>query len=568
MPDQAIVESAAEPAAAPAAPPEPAVRRAPPRPQAPPPSKPGRPREPLGRRGLLWVLGLAILALVLLFVATRFDETLRRTLETKINQRLHGYSVTLGHAHVSPFGLALTLEQAVIRQQANPEPPVADIPRLTASVEWREILSGHLVANATFDNPRVHVNLPQLRREAHDQVSLKDRGWQQALEAIYPLKFNLVEVRDGDIVYIDVDPQRPLHVSHWNLIASNVRNIHSRDRVYPSPVHSDGVIFDSGRGVVDGHADFLAEPFPGVHAIYKVEDVPLDRLRPIVSRANLTLTGGILSSHGEVEYGPRHREARIADVTVRGLHLDYIHSAATAPAEKARGREVKKIAESPQAGMPVRVERFHVVNGQVGLVSDVRGQRFHLFVSGADLDVTNLSTGFREGPAAARLSGRFMGSGAVRASSHFRADPSGPDFDVSLAVENASLPSVNDLLRAYGKLDVAAGTFSVYSEIKVRNGRVDGYVKPLFQDVKVYDPQQDKGKPVLHQLYEKVVGGLSHVLENHQRDQVATVADLSGPFSTPRTSTWEIVKNLFSNAFVKAILPGFDREVEALRKKR
>ena len=48
-----------------------------------------------------------------------------------------------------------------------------------------------------------------------------------------------------------------------------------------------------------------------------------------------------------------------------------------------------------------------------------------------------------------------------------------------MAIEGASLPSINDLLRAYGKLDVVKGTFSVYSEIKVQNGRIDGYVKPL-----------------------------------------------------------------------------------------
>ena len=536
---------------------------------APPPSEqpPSRSREPLGRRGLFWVLGLALFALLLLFIATRFDETLRRTLETKINQRLQGYSVSLGHAHVSPLGLSLTLRQAVIRQQANPEPPVADIPRLKASVEWRQILTGHLVADAVFDQPRVHVNLPQLSREARDRVSLKDRGWQKAFESIYPLKFNQVEVRDGDIVYIDQDPQRPLHVSHWNLTASNIRNIQSNG-IYPSPVHSEGVIFDTGRGVVDGHADFLAEPFPGVHVVYGAQNVPLDRLQSIGAKANLSLSGGIVSSHGEVEYGPKHKEARIADATIRGLRLDYIHTAATAPAEKARGREVKKVAENPQPAMPVHIARFHVVDGRVGFVNKAADHPFRFFVNGADLDVTNLSTGFRDGPAAARLTGKFMGSGSVHGTAHFRADPKGPDFDLTLAVENASLPSLNDLLRSYGKLDVAAGTFSVYSEIRVRDGYLKGYVKPLFKDIKVYDPKQDKDKPVLRKLYEKVVGGLFHVLKNRPREQVATVADLSGPVTGPKTSIWEIVGNLIRNAFVKAILPGFEREIEALRKGR
>lgn len=525
---------------------------------------PHRLQEPLSRRGLAWVAVAAVFALVLLFVASHFDEYLRRTLESKINQHLTGYTVSLQRAHLSPLGFSLTLEGAAIRQQANPEPPVAFIPRLTASIEWRELLSFHLVANAAFDQPRVHLNLPQLRQEDRDRVELEDRGWQDALESIYPFKFNLVEVRDGAIVYIDEDPEKPLQISHWNFSASNIRNTREHDLIYPSPVHSEGVIFEKGRGVVDGHADFLSKPFPGIHAVYRVANVPLDRLDPISSRANLSLEGGILSSAGEFEYGPKNRQARIDDVTVSRLHLDYIHTAATAPAERERGREVAEAAKDQTPAVPV-LQRLRLTDSRVGFIN--RAERpFRVFLDGTDLEVTNLSSGFRHGPAKARVTGRFMGNGTARGSATFRDNRNGPDFEFALAVENANLPSLNELFRSYGKLDVAGGTFSVYSEVKVSNGRITGYAKPLFQDVDVYDSEQDKKKPVLKKLYEKVVGGLSHILENQPRDEVATVADLSGSVEDPNTSTWEIVVRLVSNAFGKAILPGFDREFEKARR--
>ncbi len=527
-----------------------------------------QPRAPLGRRGLLWIILAAAVVLLAVFIAHHFDEYLRRTLETKINQRLHGYTVSLGHAHVSPFGLSLTLRDAVIRQNANPNPPVADIPRLKASVEWREILSGHLVADAVFDRPRVHIDLPQLQQEAKDPVKMKDRGWQQAFESIYPLKFNQIQVREGDLVYIDAGPQKPLHISRWNATASNIRNIHSRDRVYPSAIQTDGVVFDTGHAFVNGNADFLAEPYPGVHVVYRVENVPLSRLRPIIQKANMTVSGGALSSRGEVEYGPRHREARIADVTVRGLHLDYTHTTATAPAEKERGKEVVRVAKNPEPAMQVEIERLRVVDGTLGLITPAKDQRIRVYLGNANLDVTNVSSGFRRGPAKATLTSNFNGGGSVHGSATFRNPAQGPDFNLHVAVEGASLPSINDLLRAYGKFDVAKGTFSVYSEVTVHNGRIDGYVKPLFKDVQVYSPQQDKDKPVLKKLYEKIVGGVSHILENHPREQVATVADISGPISQPHTSTWDVIVNLVSNAFVKAILPGFEREYNALRGKK
>src|SRR6185295_11585956 len=150
-------------------------------------------------------------------------------------------------------------------------------------------------------------------------------------------------------------------------------------------------------GVVDGHADFLAEPYPGFQAVYRVDNVPLDRLRPIVSRANLSLSGGVLSSHGDFEYGPRHKEVHVADVTVQKLRLEYTHSPATAPAEKARGRKVAEAARNPQPEVPVRIDRLRLADSRLGLTSWARDRRFHVYLSNAGLEVTNLSSGFRRG---------------------------------------------------------------------------------------------------------------------------------------------------------------------------
>src|SRR5690349_19614173 len=67
------------------------------------------PPEQRVSRSLLWWILAAALLLIIAIVSRHFDEFLRRTLETKINQRLHGYSVTLGGAHLSPFNFSLTL---------------------------------------------------------------------------------------------------------------------------------------------------------------------------------------------------------------------------------------------------------------------------------------------------------------------------------------------------------------------------------------------------------------------------------------------------------------------------
>jgi hypothetical protein len=119
---------------------------------------------------------------------------------------------------------------------------------------------------------------------------------------------------------------------------------------------------------------------------------------------------------------------------------------------------------------------------------------------------------------------------------------------------------MNNLLRAHAKIDVASGMFSVFSELRVKNGRVDGYVKPLFRDLTVYDPVQDEHKGLGQKIKEKAADIAGRVLRNRPREEVATVAPIAGPLVNPKVSTWETLIGLVQNAFLKAILPGFLQE--------
>jgi len=56
------------------------------------------------------------------------------------------------------------------------------------------------------------------------------------------------------------------------------------------------------------------------------------------------------------------------------------------------------------------------------------------------------------------------------------------------------------------------------------------------------------------------------VLKNQPRDEVATVADIAGPLEDPNANTLQVILRLIQNAFFKAILPGFDREIRPGRR--
>ena len=183
-------------------------------------------------RSLGWIIGIFVACVLIISILSLFlDEPLRKIMEKKINRDLKGYSVTLPGLHVRLIDLSLTLKGLTVRQEAHPEPPVAQFPSIKASIHWREIFFGKLFAEFKLDSPKLHINLQQLENEASDKVSLQKRGWQQVVEDIYPLKINSLKVRNASITYIDQDPKRPLVLSHLNLQAGNIRNIHLPDKV-------------------------------------------------------------------------------------------------------------------------------------------------------------------------------------------------------------------------------------------------------------------------------------------------------------------------------------------------
>ncbi len=323
------------------------------------------------------------------------------------------------------------------------------------------------------------------------------------------------------------------------------------------------MILGTGKGSVRGHANFLAEPFPGVHVMFDLSDVPVAPFRPLVARSNLIVKGGIVSTSGEIESAPGIQLVHVHDLAVRKVMIDYIHTAGTAPEEKERVEAVKKAVTKAAASAEtdLRLDRLTIADGELGFVNKAKDPAYRVFVSGASVTATNVSNGFRAGPASVRASGRFLGTGPAEVTGIFRPDAEGPDFEVAASIHDTDMRLMNDLLRAYGRFDVQAGVFSFYSELKVKNGTVDGYVKPLFRDMKVYDARQDKEKTFFRKLYEKLVGGVSKLLENRERKEVATKTRVQGPIDSPRTSTLQIILRLVENAFFRAILPGFDAQL-------
>jgi hypothetical protein len=515
------------------------------------------------RKSLVWIVGSVSLILILSFVAAHLlDEPLRKKMEAEINNSLKGYTVRIERLDFHPFGLSLDLNESTISQTAHPDPPIAHIPKLSASVHWKALLRGRLVADWELDNPSLRFDLTQFSQEARDETPIKERGWQDAVKAIYPLQINRLVIRNGNVTYIDKGPFRPLQITQLNFLAENIRNVQSEDGTYPSPVQAEAVVFDTGKVRLTGHADFLAEPHVAVKGEFDVEKIALDYFRPITERYNLPVRKGALDAAGSIEYASEAETIVIKKLILDGVDADYNYqapAAATDEIAKKVGQTARKYSNEPT--LEVKVDKFEARNSQLGFVNRAAKPPYRVIFSDVAINIENFSNHLKDGVARGQAKGKFMGNGPTQIVFAFRPETKGPDFNIMVRIENTDMRTMNDLFRAYGNFDVVGGVFSLYSEITVRQGKIEGYVKPLFRDMDVYDERQDREKSVFRKLYEGLVGGIAGLLQNRPREEVATQTSISGDIESPQTSTWETMLRLIENAFFKAILPGFEREV-------
>ena len=382
--------------------------------------------------------------------------------------------------------------------------------------------------------------------------------WGEVMGADVAPHARLVSVRDGTLTYID-DAGQPLAVTQLALLATNIRNIRSPNDTFPSPLHLDAKVLEGGSLRLDGAANFLAEPQPNVRAEIELKGIPLKRLAPVAQDANLHISGGTLSALGQVESTDKHRSARLARAEIDNIAVDYVHSAPTAAAEARRAALVSDTAAdiAKQPDMTVDIDQLRIKNGSLGYVDQSAKPPFRVFLDKSQIEVRDISTRPNAPRGRVMASGQLMGAGPSSAWISFMPRQHDPVLDLAVQIEKTPLKSLNDVLQAEGNFDVTAGEFAFYSELHVADGAINGYVKPLFTDIDVYNRAQDKHDPLLHQVYEGMVGGLATLLENRS-DAVATQATVRGSTESPTLSTWQVFLNLVRNAFFKAILPGFN----------
>jgi hypothetical protein len=504
------------------------------------------------------VVVIGVLTVALLAYLLR-NDTLASYVENQMNSHLTGYTVKVGQAHLDPIGFALVLRDLTLLREENPDPPVASIPRMRLSVHWRELLRITVVGDVMIDRPKLHVNLQHVVKEWESTVPLHEKGWQDAVQSIYPIKIDALDINDGELTYMDRGDFKPLHARDINVHASNIRNISDPEDAYPSPVRVTATIFDQGKLTLDGRANLLQKSPMAFKASMELSDMDLGYFEPITRRANVSLRKGIAGATGELEVAPQKTEMNLKTVELKGIDVNYIHRAETAAKEQEqKAAEAEKARDlSGKPSTQIRIDELRVVDSTVGYINRAEEPNYRLFFAGVGGTLKGFTNQTTEGVSRLDLTGKFMGTGDTKVAATFKPVTRRPNLELKAEIVNTQMASMTDMFKAHANFEVSAGLFSFYTELSLSNDAVKGYVKPLFDEMRVTDHSD---KNLLQKAYVAAAKMAAKVMKSRRTQKVATVTDISGPLERPNASFAQALVNLLRNAFIRAILPGFREE--------
>jgi hypothetical protein len=212
--------------------------------------------------------------------------------------------------------------------------------------------------------------------------------------------------------------------------------------------------------------------------------------------------------------------------------------------------------------MPLDLNRFEIRNGRIQYIDENSHPKVDVTLTHAHVVGTNLRNSY---DSSALLPATIKAQGDVyegKLSFNMKINPLAkePTFDLNAELLNTNLVKLNDFFKAYAKVDISHGTFGLYTEAAAKDGRFNGYVKPVIKDLKVLG-KEDKHDNILRKIWEGFAGLLGNAFKNQPHDRLATKIPFEGDVHKPNTDVWYAIGEVLKNAFVRALEPSLDQDI-------
>lgn len=215
---------------------------------------------------------------------------------------------------------------------------------------------------------------------------------------------------------------------------------------------------------------------------------------------------------------------------------------------------------------PFKINSAEIKNGSVHFRAFQTPKPFDVYLSQVNGSIENLGNIRDETtPLVATVQASATAMDEAKLDFKMTLDPFSyhPTFHMALRLLGLDVTKINDFALAYGKFDFKRGWFDLVVEADSKEGQMNGYVKPLFRNLKVLSVSQDiKEDNILQFFWQAVVGFTTNILKNRSRDQFGTLIPFTADVSTStKTDLLATIGNILRNAFVRAYLPRVENDV-------
>lgn len=241
----------------------------------------------------------------------------------------------------------------------------------------------------------------------------------------------------------------------------------------------------------------------------------------------------------------------LANLVVDEPKLNFVDS------KKKGGRQLG-MEEKPQNFVdvykkivPFDLETLKFNDGEIHFFNKDSSLPIDIFMNKVQLEASNIHNTKEDDSklfSKYKVTSKIQNKGNLESEGSFDLLSSPLSFNAKLKIEKVHLVDLNKFFLAYGPLDLTSGTFYLYLELASKKGKVKGYIKPIFEKVKVIS-----GKENMNTFkrfgFEYGTAILNLFFRNGKTLDVATKIPVEGDLKNPKFKFWPAFKTAFSNTW-------------------
>ncbi|HDZ16284.1 MAG TPA: DUF748 domain-containing protein [Methylophaga aminisulfidivorans] len=210
--------------------------------------------------------------------------------------------------------------------------------------------------------------------------------------------------------------------------------------------------------------------------------------------------------------------------------------------------------------LPIKIDRLAIQQGELHFHNFQSTPPVHIIMTELNGEFTNITNSRDADSSAFSFKGAVLETAAFSMNGQLNPLAEFRDFDIKLKIEDVDVVKLNQLTEAYASFNMESGMGEFFMVLKADDGQLNGYARPVFDNVVILDLSKDSQKGIINVVWESVVAAVGQIFRNQPKDRIAAEIDISGSLDNENISSWQAFISILRNAFIEAYDKQFRQE--------